>query len=65
VLPVVARVRFVDVSIAPVKTIQKLVRDAIKNTSLVLDEPGNVVVRGEIPKASGQQGSGGQGSGGN
>jgi hypothetical protein len=65
VLPVVARVRFVDVSIAPVKTIQKLVRDAIQNTSLVLDEPGNVVVRGEIPKASGQQGSGGQGSGGN
>jgi hypothetical protein len=58
VLPVVARVRFVDVSIAPVKTIQKLVRDAIKNTALVIEEPGEVVLRGEIPKASAQGGSG-------
>ncbi|MDX6582140.1 MAG: hypothetical protein QOI10_1324 [Solirubrobacterales bacterium] len=62
VLPIVARVQFVDVSIAPVKTIRKLVRDAIKNTALVIDEPGEVVVRGEIPKASAQSGSGGSGN---
>jgi hypothetical protein len=49
VLPVVARVHFVDVSIAPVKAIRQLVRDAIKNTSLVLDEPGDVVLRGRVP----------------
>jgi hypothetical protein len=69
VLPVVARVRFVDVSIAPVKTIRQLVRDAIKNTALVLDEPGDKVLRGEIPRAQDQAGSQGadgqQGSGGN
>ena len=62
VLPVVARVRYVDVSIAPVTAIRKLVRGAIKNTSLVLDEPGKTVLRGAIPKASGgeqQQGSSG------
>ncbi|MFI5122406.1 MAG: hypothetical protein ACHQJ5_05880 [Vicinamibacteria bacterium] len=64
VLPLVARVQFVDVSIAPVKAIRKLVRDAIDNTALVLEEPGEVVLRGEIPKAADQQGSGGQGSGG-
>ena len=55
VLPVVARVRYVDVSIAPVTAIRKLVRGAIKNTSLVLDEPGDTVLRGTIPKASGAQ----------
>ncbi len=65
VLPVIARVQFVDVSIAPVKTIQKLVRDAIESTALVLEEPGEVVLRGEIPKAAdaGGAGSGGQDGG--
>jgi anti-sigma factor RsiW len=63
VLSLVARVQFVDVSIAPVKTIRKLVNDAIENTALVLEEPGEVVLRGRIPKATGQQG-GGEGSGG-
>lgn len=64
VLSLVARVQFVDVSIAPVKTIRKLVNDAIQNTALVLEEPGEVVLRGEIPKPADQQGSGGQGGGG-
>jgi hypothetical protein len=65
VLPVIARVQFVDVSIAPVKTIQRLVRDAIESTALVLEEPGEVVLRGEIPKAAGAGGadSGAQGGG--
>ncbi len=63
VLPIVARVRFVDVSIAPVKTIQQLVSDAIKNTALVIEEPGEVVLRGEIPAAAAENGSGGQGGG--
>jgi hypothetical protein len=62
VLPVIARVRFVDVSIAPVKTIRQLVRDAIDNTELVLDEPGTKILRGEIPAGNGGQG-GGQGGG--
>ena len=64
ILPVVARVRFVDVSIAPVKTIQKLVEDAIENTALVIKEPGEVILRGEIPKTS-EQGDSGSGGGGN
>jgi hypothetical protein len=63
VLPVIARVRFVDVSIAPVKTIRQLVRDAIDNTELVLDEPGTKILRGEIPAGNGG-GNGGQGGGG-
>ncbi len=59
VLPIVARVRFVDVSIAPIATIRKLVSQAIKSTALVIDEPGEVVMRGRIPKASAQQGGNG------
>lgn len=59
VLAVVARVQFVDVSIAAVGEIRKLVRDAIKNTNLILEEPGDVVLRGRIPAGSAQQGAGG------
>ncbi len=58
VLPVIARVRYVDVSIAPVKAIRNLVRQAINNTELVIDEPGTKVLRGEIPAGSAQSGSG-------
>jgi Anti-sigma-K factor rskA len=58
VLPVVARVRFVDVSIAPVNEIRKLVRDAIENTELVLEKPGETVLRGEVPRAAQPAGNG-------
>jgi hypothetical protein len=54
VLPVIARVQFVDVSIAPVKAIRRLVQDAIQNEAIVLDEPGDVVLRGRVPKAASQ-----------
>jgi hypothetical protein len=64
VLPVIARVHFVDVSIAPINTIKQLVRDAIKNTELVINEPGTKVLRGEIPSGGGGQSSGSGGSGG-
>ncbi len=58
VLPLVARVQFVDVSIAPVDTVRKVVRDAIKATKLVLEEPGELILRGEIPKSATQAGGG-------
>ncbi len=57
VLPVIARVRYVDVSIAPIKTIESLIRDAIDNTELVLNEPGEKILRGEIPAGGGQGGA--------
>jgi Anti-sigma-K factor rskA len=56
VLPVVARVRFVDVSIAQAKEIRKVVRGALEESSLVLDKPGRTVLRGTIPRA-GEQGT--------
>jgi hypothetical protein len=60
VLSLIARVRFVDVSIAPVKTIRKLVRSALQESALVLTEPGEVVLRGRIPSAAEQaEGTGG------
>jgi hypothetical protein len=55
VLPVVARVQLVDVSIAPVKKIRSLVKDAIQNTRLVLKKPGETVLQGQVPKAQQQQ----------
>jgi hypothetical protein len=64
VLPVVARVRFVDVSIAPIDEIRKLVKGAIQETSLVLDKPGETVLRGAVPRAQQPSGQGGGGSGG-
>ena len=53
-LPVVARVRFVDVSIAPAKEIRQVVRGALEDSSLVLDKPGRSVLRGTIPRAGDQ-----------
>ncbi|MCD6015499.1 MAG: Sigma-70 region 4 type 2 [Solirubrobacterales bacterium] len=53
VLPVVARVRFVEVAIAPAKEIRRVVERALEETSLVVDRPGRSVLRGEIPPAGG------------
>ena len=64
VLPVVARVQSVEVSIAPVTTIRKLVRNAIQNTSLILTDPGETVLSGEIPKGSTESAPGGASQGG-
>lgn len=63
ILPVVARVRFVDVSIASVKDVRRLVGDAIRDQALVLEKPGDTVLLGEIPVAqqSGDAGGGGEG----
>jgi hypothetical protein len=54
VLPVVARVRFVDVSIAPAREIRNVVQDALQSSSLVVDKPGRSVLRGTIPRSSPQ-----------
>jgi hypothetical protein len=54
VLPVVARVRFVDVSIAPAREIRQVVRGALEDSSLVLDKPGRSVLHGTIPRAGDQ-----------
>jgi hypothetical protein len=54
VLPVVARVRFVDISIAPAREIRRVVQDALREGSLVLDRPGRSVLRGAIPRGSEQ-----------
>jgi hypothetical protein len=61
VLPVIARVRYVDVSIAPTRTIERLIQEAIENTELVLDEPGTKILRGTLP--TGGATGGGQGEG--
>ena len=53
VLQIVARVQTVDVSIAPVKEIEQVVQDAIDETALVLEKPGETVLEGAVPTAQG------------
>ncbi len=57
VLQIVARVQTVDVSIAPVTEIQNIVRDAIDETALVLEKPGETVLEGKVPGAGGGAGA--------
>ncbi len=51
ILPVVARVRFVDISIAPAQEIADQIQKAVQNTQLVVDKPGRTVLLGDIPIA--------------
>jgi hypothetical protein len=53
VLPLIVRVRFVDISIAPTHTIRKVVQQAVSKTNIVIKRPGTTVLRGAIPKAGG------------
>jgi hypothetical protein len=62
VLPVIARVRFVDVSIAPIDDIRRLVEDAIQNTELVIEKPGETVLTGTVPRAAEEPAQSGSGS---
>jgi hypothetical protein len=49
ILPIVARVRFVDVSLAPAREIQGEIVRAIERSELVLEKPGRTVLLGELP----------------
>jgi hypothetical protein len=69
VLSVVARVRTVDVSIAPNQQLADLINEAEQRvqrpnaqvSDLILTKPGRTVLRGEIPLAEGAGQGGGQG----
>jgi hypothetical protein len=54
VLPIVARVRLVDISIAPVEEVRNVVRGALANEQLVLKKPGETVLSGAVPRAVAQ-----------
>ena len=49
ILPIVARVRFVDVSLAPAREIQGEIVRAVERNELVLEKPGRTVLLGELP----------------
>jgi hypothetical protein len=51
VLDLVARVRFVDVSLAPIGKIRNVVSDALENQRLVLKKPGETILSGSIARA--------------
>jgi hypothetical protein len=53
VLPLIARVRFVDVSIAPVAEVTKAVNTAAQNQDVTFTPPGTTILRGTIPGARG------------
>jgi hypothetical protein len=47
----IARVRFVDVSIAPVAEVTQAVRTAAEDRDVIFTPPGKSVLRGKIPGA--------------
>lgn len=49
VLPIVARVRRVDISLAPVRDVGREIRRAISGEKLVLEKPGETVLAGDVP----------------
>ena len=62
VLALVARVRFVEVSIAPVKEITQAVNQAVEDETIIVNRPGTTVLRGVV--SAGRDGGGGAGGGG-
>jgi hypothetical protein len=52
VVPVVARVQYVDISLAPRKTVASAIQTAIKKKNIVITRPGTSLLRGTIPKAA-------------
>ncbi len=61
VLALVARVRFVEVSIAPVKEITQAVNQAVEDETIIVNRPGTTVLRGVV--SAGRDGGGGAGGG--
>jgi hypothetical protein len=58
VLPIVARVRLVDISIAPVDLVRETIRQALKDQKLVIEKPGETVLTGAVPRAAQPDGGG-------
>lgn len=56
IVQLVARVRFVDVSIAPVATVQKVVAKASKAGTPLLAKPGETVLTGSVPVGGSRSG---------
>ncbi len=59
VLPIVARVRFVDISIAPVGEVRSTIRDALNDEKLVIRKPGETVLSGTVPRLPDEGGGAG------
>jgi hypothetical protein len=53
VIPVVARVQLVDISLAPINTVRDAIKKAIQQKHVVIQKPGTTVLQGAIPKPSG------------
>jgi hypothetical protein len=57
IIPVLARVQLVNVSVAPVTTVRAAIQKAIKQRNIVIKRPGKSVLQGAIPKSSAGTGS--------
>jgi hypothetical protein len=58
VVPIVARVQFVDISIAPVNAVRDVIQEAIRKNNVVVQRPGTSVLRGRIPRTTDVTGQG-------
>lgn len=50
-IEIAARMRFLNVSLAPIDEVQAKIQDALDKTELVIDRPGQTVLQGEVPAA--------------
>ena len=51
IIPVLARVQLVNVSVAPVTTVRAAIQKALKQRNIVIQRPGKSVLEGAIPKS--------------
>jgi hypothetical protein len=59
IIPVLARVQLVNVSLAPVTTVRNAIQTAIKQQKIIIKRPGTSVLQGAIPKSGAGAGTGG------
>jgi hypothetical protein len=52
IIPVIARVQLVNVSLAPVGQVRKSIESAIQQRKIIINRPGTSVLQGAIPKSS-------------
>ena len=57
IIPVLARVQLVNVSVAPVTTVRAAIQKALKQRNIVIQRPGKTILQGAIPKTSPATGS--------
>ena len=52
IIPVIARVQLVNVSLAPVTQVRRAIQTAIQQKKIIITRPGTSILQGPIPKSA-------------